>query len=76
MPQSLRTALVFLLAVPAFAQPTAADRTQILKLVDANAAQYKQVSKEIWGFVELYCLSGTKGENQYGPDPLARVPRQ
>src|SRR5580658_1763142 len=50
---SLRTALVFLLAVPAFAQPTRADRTQILKLVDANAAQYKQVSKEIWGFAEL-----------------------
>ena len=26
----------------------------------------------IWGFVELYCLRGTEGENQYGPDPLAR----
>ncbi|MEI9977956.1 MAG: amidohydrolase [Edaphobacter sp.] len=54
---SLRTALVFLLAIPAavpvVAQPTPADRTQILKLVDANAAQYKQVSKEIWGYAEL-----------------------
>jgi aminobenzoyl-glutamate utilization protein B len=53
MPLSLRTAVVFLLAIPAIAQPTSADRTQILKLVDANAAQYKQVSKEIWGFAEL-----------------------
>ena len=26
----------------------------------------------IWAFVELYCLRGTEGENQYGPDPLAR----
>jgi uncharacterized membrane protein YhaH (DUF805 family) len=25
----------------------------------------------IWGFVELYCLRGTVGDNQYGPDPLA-----
>src|SRR5260370_719132 len=58
MPLSLRTALaVFLLtasaSIPAIAQPTPADRTQIIKLVDANAAQYKQVSKEIWGFAEL-----------------------
>ena len=36
---SLRTAIVFLLAVPAIAQPTPADRTQIIKLVDANAAR-------------------------------------
>ena len=51
---SLRTALaVFLLVVPAAAQPTSADRTQIIQLVDANAAQYKQVSKEIWGYAEL-----------------------
>jgi uncharacterized membrane protein YhaH (DUF805 family) len=25
----------------------------------------------VWGFVELYCLRGTSGDNQYGPDPLA-----
>ena len=25
----------------------------------------------IWAFVELYCLRGTVGENQYGSDPLA-----
>lgn len=24
----------------------------------------------IWGFVELGCLRGTRGPNQYGPDPL------
>jgi uncharacterized membrane protein YhaH (DUF805 family) len=29
----------------------------------------------IWMFVEIYCLRGTEGENQYGPDPLARTPR-
>lgn len=25
----------------------------------------------LWAFVELYCLPGTTGDNQYGPDPLA-----
>src|SRR5712691_10027096 len=54
MPLYLRNALaVFILTASAIAQPTSADRTQILKLVDANAAQYKQVSKEIWCFAEL-----------------------
>ena len=24
----------------------------------------------IWAFVELGCLRGTPGPNQYGPDPL------
>jgi uncharacterized membrane protein YhaH (DUF805 family) len=24
----------------------------------------------IWAFVELGCLRGTTGDNQYGPDPL------
>ncbi len=27
----------------------------------------------IWAFVELGCLRGTVGANQYGPDPLAGV---
>ena len=27
----------------------------------------------IWAFVELGCLRGTTGANQYGPDPLAGV---
>ena len=26
----------------------------------------------IWGFIELCCLRGTDGPNEYGPDPLAR----
>ena len=25
----------------------------------------------LWGFVELGCLRGTVGPNQYGPDPIA-----
>ncbi len=25
-----------------------------------------------WGFVELFCLRGTIGDNGYGPDPLAK----
>ncbi|MBX9711661.1 MAG: DUF805 domain-containing protein [Xanthobacteraceae bacterium] len=25
----------------------------------------------IWGFVETYCLKGTAGTNQFGPDPLS-----
>lgn len=24
----------------------------------------------VWGLVELGCLKGTTGDNQYGPDPL------
>ena len=26
----------------------------------------------LWGFVEMYCLKGTRGPNRLGPDPLAR----
>ena len=26
----------------------------------------------IWGFVELYCLRGTKWTNRYGPNPLGK----
>ena len=25
----------------------------------------------LWAFVEIYCLSGTNGDNRYGADPLA-----
>ena len=53
LPLRIALAASIFLAASASAQPTPADRTQILKLVDANAAQYKQVSKEIWGFAEL-----------------------
>jgi aminobenzoyl-glutamate utilization protein B len=35
------------------AQESPSDRARILQLVDADAAHYKQVSKEIWGFAEL-----------------------
>lgn len=28
----------------------------------------------IWGFIELGCLRGTQGPNQYGPDPLGGPP--
>jgi uncharacterized membrane protein YhaH (DUF805 family) len=28
----------------------------------------------IWFFVELGCLRGTVGSNQYGPDPLGAIP--
>jgi uncharacterized membrane protein YhaH (DUF805 family) len=28
----------------------------------------------IWAFVELGCLRGTVGPNQYGPDPLEQAP--
>ena len=27
----------------------------------------------LWVFVELACLRGTRGENQYGPDPRERA---
>jgi uncharacterized membrane protein YhaH (DUF805 family) len=27
----------------------------------------------IWAFVEIFCLKGTKGPNEFGPDPLARA---
>jgi len=29
----------------------------------------------LWAFVELGCLRGTVGPNQYGPDPLAPAPQ-
>jgi uncharacterized membrane protein YhaH (DUF805 family) len=31
---------------------------------------------EIWALVEIGCLPGTAGPNQYGPDPLAGVAAQ
>ncbi len=30
----------------------------------------------IWGFVEIGCLRGTVGPNQYGPDPLGGMAQQ
>ncbi|MCK1638193.1 DUF805 domain-containing protein [Bradyrhizobium sp. 157] len=28
-----------------------------------------------WGFVEIYCLNGSRKTNRFGPDPLAPQPR-
>ena len=30
----------------------------------------------IWGFVEIGCLRGTDGSNDYGPDPLLQLKRR
>jgi aminobenzoyl-glutamate utilization protein B len=47
-------AVVFLSVLgAACAHAQAIDNAAIVKLVDAHADQYKQVSKEIWGFAEL-----------------------
>jgi uncharacterized membrane protein YhaH (DUF805 family) len=27
----------------------------------------------LWAFVEIFCLKGTKGPNAFGPDPVART---
>jgi uncharacterized membrane protein YhaH (DUF805 family) len=27
----------------------------------------------VWGFIEMYCLRGTKGTNRFGADPLAPI---
>jgi uncharacterized membrane protein YhaH (DUF805 family) len=27
----------------------------------------------IWAFVEIFCLKETRGPNEFGPDPLARI---
>lgn len=26
----------------------------------------------VWGFIEIFCLRGTRGPNPFGPDPLAK----
>jgi uncharacterized membrane protein YhaH (DUF805 family) len=30
----------------------------------------------VWGFVELFLLPGTSGENRFGPDPRERTPKE
>jgi uncharacterized membrane protein YhaH (DUF805 family) len=46
--------------------------------VDQNALDYLLniiiFVVSIWFFIELGCLRGTVGPNQYGPDPLGAVP--
>ena len=27
----------------------------------------------LWGFVEMYCLKGSRKTNRFGPDPLAPI---
>lgn len=42
----------------------------------ANPVNAVSFGLSVWCFVELFCLKGTKGPNQYGPDPLApQAPR-
>jgi uncharacterized membrane protein YhaH (DUF805 family) len=40
----------------------------ITMLLSANAFVFS-----VWGFVEMYCLKGTTGNNRFGADPLAPV---
>ena len=46
--------------------------------VDQNALDYLLniiiFVVSVWFFIELGCLRGTVGPNQYGPDPLGAVP--
>jgi uncharacterized membrane protein YhaH (DUF805 family) len=37
-------------------------------LISTNAFVFS-----VWGFVEMYCLRGTKGTNRFGADPLAPI---
>lgn len=37
---------------------------------NAFAFHLASIAVAIWGFVELACLRGTAGPNEYGPDPL------
>jgi uncharacterized membrane protein YhaH (DUF805 family) len=51
------------------------DPQQMMATMNANpiliVARLVAAVLSIWGFVELYCLRGTAGDNRYGPDPLA-----
>ena len=46
---------------------TGVPNTNPIKIVLSLAS----VAISLWAFVELYCLRGTTGDNQYGPDPLS-----
>lgn len=70
--------LVFLLAptLLIFAPEIVVD-TKALSMHDPRAdiaifvPMLAGVALTVWGFVELYCLRGTIGDNRYGRDPLA-----
>lgn len=49
----LAAVLALALSGAALAQSTPTAHRQVLQLVDQNAANWKQVSKQIWGFAEL-----------------------
>ena len=40
----------------------------------ANAISLLALPIYIWAFIELGCLRGTRGPNQYGPDPIPHIP--
>ena len=39
-------------------------------------ARFAALSALIWGFVEMACLTGTRGPNRFGPDPLPPIDKQ
>jgi uncharacterized membrane protein YhaH (DUF805 family) len=41
----------------------------------ADLLMLVMIALSLWGFVEVLCLSGTSGPNQFGPDPQAPVNR-
>ena len=58
--------LVVFYAIPTILS-AAADQTEDLTLVILHLMSF---AISVWAFVELGCLRGTIGPNQYGPDPL------
>jgi uncharacterized membrane protein YhaH (DUF805 family) len=66
--------------LPFFVVPLALILTPELKIANAHDRQIDLAvacavslgaALYLWGFIELYCLRGTTGENRYGPDPLS-----
>ena len=49
----LMTAIVSMLTLATAAQPPAGAHSQLLQLVDKDAAHWQQVSKQIWDYAEL-----------------------
>jgi uncharacterized membrane protein YhaH (DUF805 family) len=41
----------------------------------ADFLMFVMIALSLWGFVEMLCLSGTRGPNRFGPDPQAPVNR-
>ncbi len=51
--RSVPLCMAALLAIAAVAQPPAGAHSQVLQLVDKDAAHWQQVSKQIWDYAEL-----------------------